>query len=92
MDNLLSEFSRRYENRIVILDSAPMLQTNESRILAQKVGQIVFVVEQGKTEKTALQKALHLISKDAVVGLVMNKSRTGKSDGYYGYYYGDPEE
>ncbi len=93
MDNLLSEFSKRYENRIVIFDSAPVLQTNESKILANKVGQIVFVVEQNKTEKSVVKKALDLISEDAVVGLVMNKSRTGKSEGYYGYYgYGGPEK
>ncbi len=93
MDNLLAEFSKRYENRIVIFDSAPVLQTNESKILANKVGQIVFVVEQNKTEKSVVKKALDLISEDAVVGLVMNKSRTGKSEGYYGYYgYGGPEK
>jgi protein-tyrosine kinase len=86
MDDLLFEFSKRYENRIVIIDSPPILQTNESRILAHKVGQIVFVVEQNKTERNTVKSAIELIRDDAVVGLVMNKSRTSKSGSYYGYY------
>jgi len=86
MEQLISEFSQRYDNRVVIIDSPPMLQTNEARILAHKVGQIVFVVEQNKTPQDAVKNALALIDREMVVGLVMNKSRTGKQGGYYGYY------
>jgi len=86
MEQLIYEFSKRYDNRVVIIDSSPMLQTNEARILAHKVGQIVFVVEQNKTAQSAVKNALSLIDKDMVVGLVMNKSRTGRQGGYYGYY------
>lgn len=84
MESLISEFSQRYKNRIVVIDSPPILQTNDSRILAHKVGQIVFVVEQYKTEQSVVKKALALLDPEMVVGLVMNKSRTTSESGYYG--------
>ena len=43
MDNLFNELSERYNDRIVIIDSPPVLSTNEANILAKKTGQIVFV-------------------------------------------------
>jgi len=86
MEKLITEFSQRYENRIVVMDSPPMLQTNDSRILAHKVGQIVFVVEQNKTEQSVVKNALSLLEPEMVVGLVLNKSRTTSQSGYYGYY------
>ncbi|MBF0266075.1 MAG: polysaccharide biosynthesis tyrosine autokinase [Gammaproteobacteria bacterium] len=86
MENLIVEFSQRYENRIVIFDSPPLLQTNDSRILSQKVGQLVFVVEQHKTEQSIVKSAVSLIDPDLVVGVVMNKTRNSGHTGYYGYY------
>jgi receptor protein-tyrosine kinase len=88
MDNLIQELSDRYKDRVIIIDSPPLLQTNESRVLAQKVGQIVFVVEQNKTTQLSVKNALSLLDPEMVIGLVMNKSRGTSQGNYYGYGYG----
>ncbi len=86
MDNLIKELSVRYKDRVVIIDSPPLLETNESRIIAHKVGQIVFVVEHNKTAQTSIKSALSLLDPEMVIGLVLNKNRAGdKSSYYYGY-------
>ncbi len=89
MLQLFDELSQRYSDRVVIIDSPPILQTNESSILAQNVGQIVFVIEQNTTAMIDVKNAISKLPSDAVIGLVINKSRSGKEDGYgYGYGYG----
>ena len=86
MDNLIIEFAERYNDRIVIIDSPPLLATNESRILAHKTGQIVFVVEHNKTSKASIKSALSLLDPDMNIGLILNKSSGSRGEyGYYGY-------
>lgn len=86
LDNLFQELSSRYSDRIVIIDSPPLLQTNEAVIISQKVGQVVFVVEQNKTAQEDVKTAVAKLDADRVVGVVINKSRTSGQGGYYGYY------
>ncbi len=87
MDSLFDELSERYSDRIIIIDSPPVLSTNEANILSRKVGQVVFVIEQNKTTQAHVKEALSQFDDNSVLGIVMNKSRTGNSSGYYGYYY-----
>ncbi len=87
MDNLFCELSERYSDRIIIIDSPPVLHTNEANILAKNVGQIVFVIEQNKTTQIEVKEALSQFDDNSVIGIVMNKSRSGDSSSGYGYYY-----
>jgi len=91
MDQLITEFSERYDDRIVIIDSPPLLATNESRIIAHKIGQIVFVVEHNRTTQASIKSALSLLDPDMTIGIILNKTRGSRGEyGYYGYYgYGD---
>lgn len=92
MSRLLEQISARFPDRVVIFDSPPLLLTTESRVLASYMGQIVMVVEAGKTPREAVKEALATIEGSEVVGLVLNKSRAseaGNYGGYYGYGYGN---
>ncbi len=92
MTRLLDQISARFPDRIVIFDSPPLLLTTESRVLASYMGQIVLVVEAGKTPREAVKEALATIDGSEVVGLVLNKARAsegGSYGGYYGYGYGN---
>ncbi len=90
------ELATRYSNRIVVFDAPPILSTPESQVLAGLVGQIVFVVEAGKTPFTIVQDVLKMIPKEKAVGLILNKSESISNRGgyYYNYYaaYGDTDE
>ncbi len=89
MHRLLQEISQRYHDRIIIFDSPPLLATTEARALASRMGQIVMVVEAGKTQREALKEALTQIVNCEVVGLLLNKGGSVLGgDESYGYGYG----
>ena len=84
MRELLRELASRYHDRIIIFDSPPLLAASEAGVLASQMGQIVLVVEAGKTSEAALKDALRRIEPSNVAGLLLNK---GEGPGL-GYYYG----
>lgn len=87
MDRLISDLANRYSDRLVLFDSPPLLVTSESSVLASHMGQIVMVVESGKTPKSALREALSRLGETGgVVGLLLNKSAVPNAGNYYGYY------
>ena len=81
---LLQEMAARYHDRIIIFDSPPLLAASEAAALASQMGQIVIVVEAGKTSEAALKDALSRIESSNVAGLLLNK---GEGPGL-GYDYG----
>jgi len=89
MGRLLDELSKRYPDCVLIFDSPPLLVTTEARVLASYMGQIIMVVESGRTPREAVTQALSTIESNEIVGLVLNKARNIESNGYYqGYGYG----
>lgn len=89
MEEVINEIAGRYQNRIVILDSPPLLQTSEAQVITGLVGQVVVVVHAGATPQSAVESALELVDASKHVSLVLNKCRVATgSDYYYGGYYG----
>jgi receptor protein-tyrosine kinase len=95
MASLVDELSTRYHDRVIIFDAPPLLSTPESQVLAGLVGQIVFVIEAGKTPFTIVQEGLGMLPKEKAIGLLLNKSESISNRGgyYYNYYtpYGEKE-
>lgn len=87
MRRVVRELAGRYSNRVVLFDTAPILVTSQALVLDALVGQVVVVVEEGKTPQQAIQDAVALLEKNKDVGMVLNKSRR-KYGGNYGTYYG----
>jgi protein-tyrosine kinase len=85
--NLLEEISKRYSDRIVILDAPPVLATSEPSALALHAGQIVFVVDARSTTKTVLREALNLIGMYPRIGFVLNKAEFEIGSARFGSYY-----
>lgn len=90
MIDTVNEFANRYPDRVVIIDSPPLLGINETAILANFAGQAVIVVEEGKSNLNKVAAAVEQLNPDMAKGFVLNKSRRKDSQGagYYGYYYG----
>lgn len=86
----VSEFANRYPDRVVIIDTPPLLGINETAILANLAGQAVVVVQEGRTSLNRVSQAVEQLNPDMAKGFVVNKAKKGGSDGtgYYGYYYG----
>ena len=73
MRGLLRDMAERHPDRIVVFDSPPLLAASEAGALASQVGQIVVVVEAGKTSEATLKHALGRIDAGRVTGLLLNK-------------------
>lgn len=86
MSRLLTEIAERYADRIVIFDSPPLLMTTEASVLAAQMGQVVMVVESGRTSQHAVKEALRHIEHCPNINLVYNKSTAFPGAEYYGYY------
>jgi len=86
MRRLLEEIAERYRDRIVIFDSPPLLAASEAGVLASRVGQLVIVVEAGRTSEAALQAAMGRIETSNVTGLVLNKGENPGQRYEYGEY------
>lgn len=96
MARLVDEITSRYSDRVIIFDAPPLLSTPESQVLAGLVGQLVFVIEAGKTPYAIVNDALEMLPKEKAIGLVLNKSESVSNRGgyYYNYYapYGEKNE
>ncbi len=89
MGLLLKEIVQRYEDRIIIFDSPPLLQTSEARVLANQMGQIVLVVEAEETTQQTVTEALRQIETCEIVTLIYNKARSFTDKDLYVAYKHD---
>ena len=89
MTRLIQRLSRRYADRLLILDAAPCLSTSDPAALAPVVGQILFVVEAERTQREEVEAALDLIQACPLVMLLLNKMQVTNryTFGAYSNYY-----
>lgn len=92
MSQVVDELAKRYPDRIILLDSPPLLITSEAQALSSQVGQVVVVVEAGETSHQLLRQAIEVLDDSKAVNIILNKSRHlsgtgeyGRGYGYYGY-------
>jgi receptor protein-tyrosine kinase len=88
MRRLMHELAERYHDRVIVFDSPPLLAASEAGVLASHVGQIVVVVEAGKTPEAKLKEALGHVDASKVTGLLLNKGENPPLGYGYGYGYG----
>lgn len=86
MDRLLQELASKYEDRVVIFDTPPLLSTTESRVLASHMGQVVMVTEANRTPVSMIKQAYTTVENHPVVLGMLNKYRGPKGSTAYGYY------
>lgn len=85
MRAIVTALCARNPRRIVILDSPPLLVTNEGATLVKIAGQVVLVIRAGQTPRQAVQAAVALFDPRQAGGLVLNEVRQSTGEGYYGY-------
>ncbi|MEX2123368.1 MAG: XrtA-associated tyrosine autokinase [Woeseia sp.] len=86
MSRIVDELATRYSDRIILLDSPPLLITSEAQALASQVGQIALVVEAGATTQQSLLQTIEVLDSDKAINIILNKSRHSSQFGYYGDY------
>lgn len=93
MASLCHELSARYPDRVIVLDTPPVLASPEPAILATYVHQLIMVVASAQTDKHQLRKALESVSSCQNVSLLFNKAprwHDAEYNSYYGYGYSAP--
>lgn len=88
MNALLKKLEEQNRKRLILFDSSPLLQTTESRALADKVGQIVIVIKANVTPINSVREVVRILEDDVAVNMVLNEVRQGRRQNYYGSYYG----
>ena len=81
----MREFSQELAGnyQIVLFDAPPLLLTSLTIALVDLVGQVLVVVEEGRTPQNAVMKALSLVAETKHTGIVLNKCRAQKNSSYY---------
>lgn len=86
MRRCTKELAGRYGDRVILFDTTPLLMNSQAATLAGHVGQILVVVEAGRTNETAVRDAVALFADaDVSCNLLLNKSAQARNYGYYGY-------
>ncbi len=75
---LVQELKNRYPSRIVIFDLPPVLSAADALAFSPYVDAAVIVVEEGGSDREAVQHAAEMLSSTRLIGTVLNKSRQSK--------------
>lgn len=93
MARLAGELAARYPDRLIVFDAPPVLAMSGAAALAPLIGQVVLVVEAGRTSREMLTRTLAALEHAQVTGVLLNKLRypqPGSAYGYRGYRSGQP--
>jgi len=87
MRDLLNQL-RAVPNRIIVIDTLPLLQTTEARAIAPLAGQVLLVVRAEFTQQSAVESALSVLGKLPSIKLVLNATVRTRLLRYLGHGYG----
>lgn len=88
MGEVMHELATRYPDRLIVMDSPPLLATSEAQAAAREAGQIVLIVESGATTQRQIEEAMDLLDQDKAINVILNKSIYSQSGGNYAGTYG----
>ncbi len=87
MGQLIKDLARQHDT--VILDSPPILVTNDPIVLARHVDSSIVVLEGGKTTRRAFSQAREFLEQANIelIGVILNKLKLQRGEYYYYHYY-----
>jgi capsular exopolysaccharide synthesis family protein len=86
MQDLLKWVREESDHTVVIFDMPPVLVDDDVLAFSPEVDAVLLVVSQGKTDRAALERVMHLLSETNILGVVLNRC-DDKSGGEYAYGY-----
>ncbi len=72
LERLLAELRHRYRERFVIIDTPPIMEAADARILAQLCDYALLVVPYGRVTGAQLSAAADTVGQEKLIGCVMN--------------------
>jgi protein-tyrosine kinase len=89
MESLMGDISSQYRDGLVIIDTAPVLVSTDTSVLARNVGQVLMVVEANRTGRASVEEAVFLVKGCEHISLLLNRVVLSDLIHQYGTYYGD---
>lgn len=83
VSNLIKDLRSRYDSRIVIFDSPPVLNSDDAMVLLPQVDCILLVIANGMSTQSEIEETLHHLPKDNLLGVVLNKADIESKAYYY---------
>jgi protein-tyrosine kinase len=83
--SLLHDLSKTYSDHLIVLDAPPSLANSDPSSFAAIVGQIILVVEAGKTRRKEVENALDVLDACPQISLLLNRI-TARDKGTFGTY------
>jgi succinoglycan biosynthesis transport protein ExoP len=77
----------KYQYDLILIDAPPVLPLSDMNIFEEVVDGIIMVVRAEKTPKNALVKAMNVLEKDKIIGIVLNDVHKNLSRYVYKYKY-----
>jgi len=87
MKSLVGEMKSRYPERYVFFDVAPVLVGADALAFAPLVDCILFVVQAGRTSMQEVNRAIKMLPREKILGLVLNCDPHATMADYYRYKY-----
>lgn len=84
---MMLDLASRYPDRIIVIDTPPLMASTEAAVLAAHVGHTVLVVEKDRTSKRTLQRSLAMLEGCANVSCVLNMDTGEQPFSEYAYGY-----
>ncbi|MBA4417630.1 MAG: tyrosine protein kinase [Syntrophus sp. (in: bacteria)] len=85
MKELVSDMKTRYPERYVLFDAPPILTGADALAFTPLVDHILVVVQANKTSIRDIQKALDLLPKEKILGIVLNRVKNPAAPPYLPY-------
>lgn len=92
MRRVVDEMKGRYAERYIFFDAPPVLTGADAIALAPLVDHVVMVVQAEKTSIEDVRRALALLPREKVLGLVLNRHRSPDGPDYYPRYPQKPPQ
>lgn len=83
MAELAKELRERYPDRVIIYDLPPVLLSDDCLTFMRHLDAFLFVVSEGRSSRTDVDRALSLVDPDKLIGTVLNGSRHGSDKPKY---------
>ena len=75
MQEFIGVLKRRYADRYIILNAPPLEVSADAAIMSNAADFIVLVVPYGRVTKGRIEKAIKLLPKEKIAGIVLNKRK-----------------
>lgn len=72
LHELLAQFRQRYPDRFILLDTPPIAENADSRILAELCDYVLLVIPYGRVSEAQVNEALDTIGPERIIGAVFD--------------------